>query len=98
VQPHKRYRVSFGARAENLVTGGLPIVTVSEATGKKTLLAQSAPIAAETSVWQSLSFDFETQTDIEAVELRLQRRPCKDAACPIFGSLWLDSFSIEELK
>jgi len=98
VQPHKRYRVSFAARAENLVTGGLPIVTVSEATGKKTLLAQSAPIAAETSAWQSLGFDFETQTDIEAVELRLQRRPCKDAACPIFGSLWLDSFSIEELK
>lgn len=98
VEPHKRYRVSFGARAENLVTGGLPIITVSEAVGKKTLIAQSAPIAAENSAWQSRSFDFETPTEIEAVELRLQRRPCKDAACPIFGSLWLDSFAIEELK
>jgi tetratricopeptide (TPR) repeat protein len=98
VERHKRYRVSFGARGENLVTGGLPIITVSEAAGNKTLLAQSEPIAAETSAWQSLSFDFETPNDVEAVELRLQRRPCKDAACPIFGSLWLDSFAIEELK
>jgi tetratricopeptide (TPR) repeat protein len=98
VEPLKHYRLKFNARAEKLITGGLPIVTVNEAAGKKNLLGQSSPIGFESSAWQELSFDFQTGSAIEAVELRLQRKPCKEGPCPIFGSLWLDSFAIEEVK
>ncbi|HKR60095.1 MAG TPA: hypothetical protein VJS64_10185 [Pyrinomonadaceae bacterium] len=98
VEPLKRYRVKFNVRTENLMTGGLPLITVNEAAGKKNVLGQSSPIGFESSAWQALSFDFQAGRELEAVELRLQRNACKDAPCPIFGSLWLDNFTIEEVK
>lgn len=98
VQPSKRYRVIFGARTENIVTGGLPLISVSNAGVKKNLLAQSTPIGFQTTSWQTLSLDFQTDSSGEAVELKLQRKQCNSAPCPIFGSLWLDNFSIKELK
>lgn len=98
VEPSKRYRVTFGARTEDILTGGLPVVSVSEAGARKKLLGQSAPIGFETTAWQTLNVDFQTDSSSEAVELRLQRKQCNTAPCPIFGSLWLDNFSIKELK
>jgi hypothetical protein len=98
VKPNSHYRVSFKARTQDLVSGGLPLISVSEVDGGKSVLGQSEPVATETSAWQSLSFNFETAKNAEAVELRLQRKACKDAVCPIFGSLWLDNFTIEEVK
>ncbi len=97
VEPHKDYQVKFDVLSENLLTGGLPVIAVYSATGKKNVLGQSAPIGFESSAWQSLKFDFRTN-DEDAAELRLQRKPCNNAPCPIFGSLWLDNFVIEEVK
>ena len=97
VEPHKHYNVKFDVLTENLLTGGLPQITVNGATGKKDLLGQSVPIGFESSAWQPLKFDFRTG-DEDAVELRLQRKPCNSVPCPIFGSLWLDNFAIEEVK
>jgi tetratricopeptide (TPR) repeat protein len=98
VEPHKSYRVKFSVLTENLVTGGLPLVTIYDAADKKKRLGQSATIGIESNSWQSLSFDFKTNDQTQAVELGLQRQPCKDGPCPIFGSLWLDNFAIEELR
>jgi hypothetical protein len=97
VEPHKHYQVKFEARAENLLTGGLPVITVADASGNKNILGQSHPIGFESPAWQSLSFDFRTDNET-AVELRLLRKPCNNAPCPIFGSLWLDNFTIAEVK
>ncbi len=97
VEPHKHYEVKFDVLTENLMTGGLPLIAITALTGRKSVLGQSVPIGFESSAWQSIKFDFRT-TDEEAVELRLQRKPCNNAPCPIFGSLWLDNFAIEELK
>lgn len=98
VEPSKRYRVKFSARTKDIVTGGLPLVGVNDAGGKGKLLGQSAAIGFETPAWQTMSFDFQTDSATEAVELRLHRKQCNSASCPIFGSLWLDNFLIEELK
>lgn len=97
VEPHKHYEVKFDVLTENLLTGGLPLIAINGATGKKKLLGQSAPIGFESSAWQSVKFDFRTNEE-DAVELRLQRNPCNGVPCPIFGSLWLDNFVIEEVK
>ena len=96
VEPSRRYRVNFGARTEEIVTGGLPVIVVNDAAGEKKQLGQSAGI--ESSSWRTLSFDFQSGAKTDAVALRLQRKQCTSAPCPIFGSLWLDNFSIEELK
>lgn len=97
VEPHKHYEVRFDVRTENLLTGGLPLITINGATGNKNVLGQSTAIGFESSALQSLKFDFRTNEE-DAVELRLQRKPCNNAPCPIFGSLWLDNFAIEEVK
>lgn len=97
VEPRKHYEVKFNVLTQNLLTGGLPLIAVHGATGKKEVLGQSVPIGFESSAWQSLKFDFRAH-DEDAVELRLQRKPCNSAPCPIFGSLWLDNFAIEEVK
>ena len=96
VEPSRRYRVNFAARTEEIVTGGLPVIVVNDTAGEKKRLGQSDGI--ESSSWRTLSFDFQTEAKTEAVALSLQRKQCGSAPCPIFGSLWLDNFSIEELK
>jgi hypothetical protein len=73
------------------------VITVADASGNKNILGQSHSIGFESPAWQSLSFDFRTDNET-AVELRLQRKPCNTVPCPIFGSLWLDNFTIAEVK
>ena len=97
VEPHKHYEVKFEVRTENLLTGGLPLLAINSASDNKKVLGQSVAMGFESSALQSLSFDFRTN-DEDAVELRLQRKPCNNVPCPIFGSLWLDNFAIEEVK
>lgn len=96
VEPSKHYRVTFGARTKGIVTGGLPVVSVNDAGGEKKRLGQSSGI--ENRTWQTLSFEFETEPATNAVSLSLQRKQCSSTPCPIFGSLWVDNFAIEELK
>ena len=98
VEPRKRYRVKFGVRTENIVTGGLPLISINDARVKTKVLGQSTPMGFEGTTWQLMSFDFKTDQGMEAVELRLHRKPCISVPCPIFGSLWLDNFTIEEVK
>ena len=98
VEPGTRYRVYFAARTQDVVTGGVPLAIVSDATAQRKRLGQSAPLRRDTTEWQSLSFDFQTESATPAVHLRFQREGCTTSPCPIFGSVWLDSFSIEALK
>jgi hypothetical protein len=97
VEPERRYRVSFAVKTKDLVTGGPPSVAVNDAQTNR-LLAQSRPFRVSTSTWQTVSIDFSTSPTSEAIILQLQRTECSSSPCPIFGVVWLDDFSIEELE
>lgn len=97
VEPSKRYRVNFAARTQDIVTGGLPLIAVRDATGAHSGLGQSA-LRTGTNDWQSFSFDFVTGAATRAITLNFQRMNCTTSPCPAFGSVWLDSFSIEPMK
>ena len=94
----RRYKVNFSARSEDVVSGGLPFISVSDASGDQKRLGQSRPLATGTRDWQFFSFEFTTSPTTTAVELSLQRENCTTSPCPIFGSISLDSFSVEQLK
>ncbi|MFN2512420.1 MAG: hypothetical protein ABR568_13510 [Pyrinomonadaceae bacterium] len=96
VKPSTRYRVNFAARTQEIVTGGLPLVTVTDSTGSKKFRAESPALAQGSTDWRIVSFNFQTEAETDAITLSLQRKNCTTSPCPIFGSLWLDSFSIEE--
>lgn len=94
----KRYQVNFYARSQDVVTGGLPFLAVRDAGDDQKNLGQSRPLPAGTGDWQAFSFEFTTKPETKAVVLSLQRENCTTSPCPIFGSIYLDSFSIAELK
>ncbi|MGH9970461.1 MAG: tetratricopeptide repeat protein [Pyrinomonadaceae bacterium] len=97
VEPNTRYELNFAVRAQDLITGGAPVVNivdVSEADNRK--LAQSSALPLGNSGWQNFSVGFATTTSTRAVRIALQRQSCSDRPCPIFGSLWLDDFGLSQ--
>jgi tetratricopeptide (TPR) repeat protein len=97
VEPETTYRLTFSVKTKDLVTGGPPIITISDATNNQ-LLGKSENLPTATSPWVSLNFDFTTLPNSQAAVIRLQRNNCDSSQCPIFGTLWLDQFRIEQTK
>ena len=93
VEPKSSYRLTFRAHARGLVTGGLPVVVLSDASSEKyTVLGESEMISEGDQDWSEYKVDFKTGEKSNAVLISLQRRPCATAQCPIFGRVWLDGF------
>ena len=97
VDPNTSYRLSFAVKTKDLVTGGPPLIVVNDATDNQ-LLGKSDNFPTATTPWTKLSFDFTTMPASQAAIIRLQRNNCDSSPCPIFGTLWLDEFSIEQTK
>jgi tetratricopeptide (TPR) repeat protein len=98
VSPGQKYKIGFMARAADLVSGGQPVVQVYEARGEKKKLAESNPLSNTDANWKPYSLEFASSSETKVVSLRVQRQNCSSSPCPIFGSLWLDSFAIEQVK
>ncbi len=95
VEPNSRYSLSFVARAENLVSGGPPVILALDASGKATrILSQSEPLSAGTNGWTTYKVDFAADQNTSAVVIALRRLACEQSPCPIFGKLWLSGFSL----
>jgi tetratricopeptide (TPR) repeat protein len=95
LQPKTRYSLSFMVRAENLVSGGPPLILVLDGGSRAMkILAQSKPFAPGTSEWSAYQMDFATEENTAAVMIALQRAACGESPCPIFGRLWLSRFSL----
>jgi Flp pilus assembly protein TadD len=97
VDPETTYRLSFAVKTKDLVTGGPPVITMSDATTNQ-LFGKSDNLPTATSPWTTLSFEFTTLPNSRAAVIRLQRNNCDSSQCPIFGTLWLDQFHIEQTK
>jgi tetratricopeptide (TPR) repeat protein len=97
VDPAATYRMSFAVKTKDLVTGGPPLLVVNDATNDQ-LLAKSENFPTATTSWTKLTLDFTTLPTSQAVIIRLARSNCDSSPCPIFGTLWLDEFSVEQTK
>ena len=93
VDASKTYRVSFSLKTKDLVTGGPPLFTISDATNNQ-LLGKSESFPS-TNSWLTLNFTFTSLATTEAAVIRLQRNNCDPSPCPIFGVLWLDEIQIQ---
>ena len=96
VDPRSRYRLSFFVRTEDVVTGALPVMVVTDTSDKQQTLVQSKPFSEGTSAWQDYQVEFETPADSEAVLITLQRQTCPAGPCPMFGRVWLDDFVLRK--
>ncbi len=98
VNPKSHYRLRFAARVKDIVTGGLPLLVVSDASSTDAReLARSVQLPQGTSGWQDFNIEFTTGDSTRAVWLSLLRRPCIATPCPIFGFIWLDDFTLQKL-
>ena len=95
VRPEQRYRITFAGKASSLVTAS-PLFFQVSSTKAGTQPLKEFEVEAETE-WRRQSFEFSTPVNCMSVELKLLQRPCASTPCQIFGTLWLDSFSIEQL-
>jgi Tfp pilus assembly protein PilF len=92
IEPNTRYQLRLAARAEEIVSGGLPVLDVidgnsGEVLGKATEISQAG-------AWREFTIDFTTSAATTAIQFSLKRNPCSSAPCPIYGRLWLDDFSL----
>jgi hypothetical protein len=97
VKPLKRYRLNFASRSQEIVSGGLPLLIITGATTDQ-ILGKGELVREGSQGWDVHSLEFQTGVDEEAIIITLKRQNCAAVPCPIFGILWLDSFSIEELN
>jgi hypothetical protein len=96
VEPERRYRISFGVRTKELVTGGPPAIAVKDAITNERL-GQSEAFPGPSSNWQTMQFEFSTKPGTQAILLEFTRVADACNPCPIFGELWLDDFVITDV-
>ncbi len=97
VEPNARYQLRFAARTEKVVTGALPLVTVTDAgSGDGQSLAQPVTLPQGTNGWQDYTVEFATGKETGAILVNLRRQDCRSSPCPIFGRIWLDDFSLRK--
>jgi len=96
VDADRTYRLSFAVKTKDLVSGGPLVIRVKDASNDQ-LLGQSENFPSATSPWRVLNFNFTTTATSQAVIIRLQRN-CEMSPCPIFGTLWLDEFHVEQTE
>jgi tetratricopeptide (TPR) repeat protein len=98
VRPKAKYSLGFMAKADNLVSGGLPLIVVSDASREdQKVLSTSKPLGPGNSQWISHSIDFSTEESTSAIKISLQRLPCAQSPCPVFGRLWLSGFTLSKV-
>ncbi len=96
VEPSAHYQLHFAITSEDLVSGGLPGISVIDA-GSNAVLGQTSEFPQRTNNWQDYTIDFKSREETTAVRVSLQRESCRESPCPIFGRLRLDNFFIRKL-
>jgi hypothetical protein len=96
VDPDRTYKINYAIKSKDLVSGGPPVITVDDVDTGETL-GRSETIPNSTDGWRQAYFTFSSRSKSKAVAIGLRRNYCQTSPCPIFGVVWLDSFSIEAL-
>ena len=91
VRPATGYKLTFVSSSENLVSGGLPIVSVIDASSYGAI-ADSTALGGYGPGWSLTSMEFHTSERTEAIIIALRRKGCQSSPCPIFGEIRLDDF------
>jgi hypothetical protein len=94
VEPGVTYRLSFGVKTKDLATGGPPRIVLTDTSGSQ-ILAKSEPFPSPNASWQTMTVEFKPQS--KAVVISFRRDNCNSSQCPIFGTVWLDDFSLQKL-
>jgi tetratricopeptide (TPR) repeat protein len=91
VRPSTAYKLTFVSTSEDLLSAGLPIVSVMDASTDAWIIDSSA-LGISGPEWHRTSMEFNTSERTEAIIIALRRKGCQASPCPIFGDMRLDNF------
>ena len=100
VKPSTAYRLSFQAKIEDLESLSPPIIELYDPAlelgvpGR--VRAATPPLPNGDHDWKEYQLDLTTTAATEALKVRVQRLPCGEPPCPIYGRIWLDDFKLVE--
>ena len=98
VEQHARYRLTFAVRTQEMLTVGLPVLTVTDVSGEgEPVLAQSKTFPRGTTEWQSYAIEFTTTEMTRAVMIAIRRENCAMTPCAAIGHAWTDDFQLERM-
>jgi tetratricopeptide (TPR) repeat protein len=96
VQPRTRYHLRLAALSKDFVSAADPVITLIDASDPKAaVLAQSPPLRSDPNVWREFAIDFTTNESTRAITITLARQACANSPCPAFGTVWIDTVSLE---
>ena len=98
IKPSARYRLSFAAKTEDLLTLSSPFVEVFDPADIKRLHATAKPFPLKNNAWENYALDFMTAAATEIVIVRVMRPACGEPPCPLSGKIWLDDFKLAESR
>jgi tetratricopeptide (TPR) repeat protein len=95
VEKNHKYHFSFDYKTEKIVSGGLPVLQLILKQSSEDFKFKEFNLAANTGIWSRVSAEIQTDSQTEAIEIRLTRQPCSYSLCPVYGRLWLDNFVLQ---
>ena len=97
VKPRTNYRLTFQALAKDYLSPSAPVLAIFDASDLKgASLAESAGVSVA-NAWREFSIEFTTRDQTNAARLQFLRQGCSSNPCAAFGTIWLDSFDLQEL-
>jgi len=98
VTPDTQYHFEGYLRTEDLISGGMPLISVADATNNSTLI-NSPTAPSGTNNWQKVTLDFKTGAKCDGIIVSLSRAACseREQVCPLFGTIWYDDFSLKRI-
>lgn len=94
ISPATGYRLKFAVKSTELKSFSPPLVEVIDAAGANIYLVATPAIETNLPDWHECTLDFITRAGAEAITVRIIRRACKEAPCPLTGRVWFDNFSL----
>ncbi|HEY6122644.1 MAG TPA: carbohydrate binding domain-containing protein, partial [Pyrinomonadaceae bacterium] len=95
VVPKTRYRLNFAARTQSLATICAPVITIIDPkVTVRSPLAQSSGLPQNSSEWRDYTLGFTTGDTTNVILIAITRQGSEGQPCPIFGTTWLDDFSL----
>lgn len=95
LRPGARYRLECFARSEQLTTPEGPRIAIVDPKSAR-VIATSEPVAAGTTDWQRLAFEFVCPPDVQALHVTIRRTPKYSYDDPTRGAVRFDDFTIIE--
>lgn len=96
VKPLTRYHLGVFALSKDFVSAAGPVLALVGASDPKhAVLAQSPLLKSDPNVWREFAIDFTTPAGTQALTMTLARQTCGSTPCPAFGTVWIDSVSLQ---